>query len=103
MPKFSELTDAQREKLEISIQCIHLLEKGIPEQFPQGHSVVRISNTWTHIMTYKSIRLEARYLKGDFVDLDWLAWRPRVFLRDLVREGPGSGVWEGIEFALVKI
>lgn len=103
MPKASEMTDAQKEHLELSIQCIHLLEKGIPREFPHGKSVVRIFGKWTHIITYESISLEARYLKGDFVEVDWLAWRPRVFLRDLAREGPGSGVWEGIEFALVRV
>lgn len=102
MPLVSEMTEDQLEHLELSVCCVNLLQKGIPQKYTSGRSVSRIYSAWTEIITYERITLEARSVREDYVDVNWLDWRPRVFLRDLAREGPGFGTWEGIEWALVK-
>lgn len=105
MPKASELTDDQRAYIEACVHCVKLLEQGIPRRFPKGRSTIRVASTWTDIAAYGTVKLRARCIvaagrERTHVDVNWMDWRPKVFLLDLTREGPGTGVWEGMEWCL---
>lgn len=103
MPKTSDLTADELEYLQACEDCVKLREKSIPQQFPKGRSTIRITTAWTDIAAYGIVKLQARCVADagrTYVDVNWMDWRPRMFLLDLTREGPGMGVWEGVQWCL---